>query len=750
MLRVEGLGLRAADAGRTLSMPGGARGTVSDSRGVRLAGGEQGGETRFRCAGELLLALRPPAAGAAPAPGREAWRLVLDREAVVEQASGRLSADRVEIDVLRPTGREGGDTVVESVRAEGAVALEGTGRGRDLRAAGSSLRARPLEGGATEVYLDGEPVVAVREVEGGPSGRSVEVRGRSPARFAFPEADGPVAAWFRGGAVATFVEPGAKEGDPPLHRDLSASSLAIRARREGERTLLEEVLAEGEAVLREGGRTARADRALYRPLEGGASLTRLEGAVAVSWPDAGALDPLAALSPGEAPEGSPGVLLLSTPGRVVVELPPGSDATTGAHFAADGGVTLRRAVGEREVYRLTCASADARLHPGSRGIATLAAAGSVRLDGREEGPSGRAYALAGDALDVRGDPSTREARTAEVRGTPGKARAEASFTGEDGRPFSVAADVLRFDRATGEFRAEGGVRGKGVLPEGGGAGLPGGKGGAAEIACGSLEGRLAGVGAGKGAEGGTRVLALTARDAVSVSTARERATGEALAYDAAEGTVLLRGDPAKVIATSQDAAAELGLVDRFESPAMALRIRDGELLEARADEGGLLVSHRAAGTAKGSPPPERYEARCRGPLLHVPGSTTLRGGVTLVHSRWKDGAFRPAERLEGAEEISVLHPPGRAAAAKVERAIATSGRGGIEIASEEDGWRADGVSKVDFDPSGSALLLESSPGAPRFRVRSADGLMTCRRITFDYVRGTFREGVGVTIEGGGR
>lgn len=737
-LRVEGRDLDASETARTVTLAGGASGSVESARGVRIAGGEAKGATRFKCRGTFRI-LPLPAAPAAAA-GFERWRLVLDEDAVVDQDDGSLAARHIEADVTRPKAGAKGDTSVDEVRADGAVVLTGRGEGREFRGTGDRLVARPQAKGNTDAWLDGSPAVFVRETDGGREVRNLEIRGEGTARLGFPAADGPVAAAFRGGARAVLLEPPAKEGDPPRRRDLRSNSLSLAGMRSGSGpTRVDAVLAEGEAFLQDGDRTAQAKRIEFHPLAAGASRTLLDGDVLFSWPAAGALDPVSALAPagdGASPAGPPGTMLLSSPGKAVLEQPAEGSTEEGKRFTVEGGAVLRRVAGEREVYRLACTAIDGRTAPGRGGLERLVAKGDVRLAGREEGPGGRRYEMKGDLLDVRGAPDSREARTADVTG-PKERPASASFAREDGSPFTVAAPVLHFDRSDGSFRAEGGVRGTGILPEGR---TPGNRGtGAAELSCDRLDGVLA-RGAG---EGSTRVVSLDARGPVWIRTATEYVSGDRLDYDEAKGSLRLRGDPARVTSRTRGTDPARKLEDSCEAPELLLFLKDGALVEARADTGGRIVCHRAnAGST------DRFESRCTGPLSYRPEETRLQGEVSVLHSEMKAGAFAPKDRIEGADEVRLYRPLVSSQAGPPERVIASSEAGRIALAFESGEFRASGVARADMDVPGQKVTLESSPGAPRFRIQTADSTGTCRRAIYDYGRTRLLETVAMTLESG--
>jgi len=748
-LKVDGRDLDASEDRRTAVFAGGASGSVASAGGVRLAGGASGGATRFRSRGPFQILPLPAAAGAPAPAGIERWRLVLEGDAVLEQEDGSLAGRRIEVDLSREKGDAGGDTVVDEIRAEGAVVLDGRAEGREFRAAGEKLMARPRpKKGLTDLWIDGNPAVHARQAEGGREVRTIDVRCSGTAHLSFPREDGPVDSVFPGGATAVVVEPPADPAGAPRRREIHAATLSFTGMRAGSgSTKIESIRADGEALLREGDRWARAKRIEFTPAASGASRTVLDGDVLFSWPSAGELDPVAALAPGPAPKGggTPGTLLLSSPGRAVIDQPADGDASAGTAVAVEGGVVLRRVAGEQEIYRLTCARADARTKPGAGGIEALSAKGDVRLAGREEPPGSRRYELRGDTLDVKGSAGSGETRTADVGGGAERP-ASASFTGEDGRPFTVAGSRLRFDKETGAFHAEGPVRGTGVLPEGrgDGAGLPAAGGGAAELACGTLDGVLAQ----GGTEGSTRVKSLDARENVWVRTKTEFAAGDRLLYDAGTGSLRLHGDPARVTARTQGAPPEAGLEDRCEAEELILVLADGALREARAENGGLLVRHRPATAGKTPSPAGRVEARCRGPLSYTTAETRLQGSVRVVRSEMKGGAFVEKDRLENADEVRVYHAPSGGKAGRVERATASSAAGRIEVLSGTDGWKATGVARADMDVSGDRVTLESSPGAPRFRVESSGLVQSYRRAVYDYERHVFTEQLGATIEGG--
>lgn len=743
-VKVEGRGLVAADQGRTLTISEGAHGSVAGAKGVRVAGGDDGGETRFRCTGPLTIVPRTPAAGAPPAArDTERWNLVLEGDAVVEQGPGALAAKRVEFDLSRAKG--GGSAVVEVLRAAGAVELTGGDEGRDFRGKADRLTAWPRPKGETEVHLEGKPSVRLVEKSGADAGRTVDVAGGGTAVFTFPDGDGPFTAIFRGGGDATVADPAAKEGEPARRRELHAATLSLSGKRSGDGSRVEVVVANGDASLREGGRTAKSRRIEFRPLEGGASRALLDGDVRVGIPGGGALEPLGGKAAAKG-DRDPGTMLLETPGRVVLEMPRDGATDAGAKFAVEGATTLRRLVGEQEIYRLTCKGAEGSLQPGNRGVDGLTASGDVRLAGREEGEGRRTYEFRGERLEVRGAPGSKEAGSVELTGPEGPVPAAAAFTGEDGRPFSVSASRLHFERATGAFRAEGKVRGTGVIPESTGAGgsRPARGSGRAEIACGTLEGVLdAG-----GTDGSTKVVSLLARDDVWVKTESEYASGDRLTYEASTGDAALRGDPARVTARSDRAPVAVKAEDGCEARELHLVLREGRLVEARAPSGGRVVWHRFPdAAAKDAAPAERYEAVCKGPLVHTPATTSLGGGVSFDRSVLKFGEFVASDRIEGAEEVTIHHAPAKGGGSRLERAVATSAVGGIDANSRGDGWHATGVSRVEFDAAARLVTLESSPGAPRFRFESGTSTASCRRVVWDGAKKFAREIIGATVEG---
>jgi hypothetical protein len=575
------------------------------------------------------------------------------------------------------------------------------------------------------------------------------VRGGGGARLAFPEDEGPAAAEFRGGSTATWTLPAAGPGGSPRVRELSAATVTLSGMRAlGGTTRLEQANAVGSALLREGDRTARANRLEVRPDADGGTRAVLEGDVLVSWPGAGRLDAIAAGGPGAAPpEGEPGTLLLASPGKVVLDLPPEGSTDRGGRFEVSGGAVLRRVVGEREIYRLAAAALDGNGAPGGRALEHLRATGDVALAGREEGHGGRRYELRGETLEVRGAAGDDGPRTADLAG-PAGGPAEARFVGVDGHPLSVAARTLNLDRGTGALRAEGAVRGKGILPGAGGkAGAVRPGGGATEIACAVLDAVLAG-GPAAGEEGSTRVKSLDARGSVWIRTETEYASGDRLRYEEGKGAATLHGDPARVTARSAAATGPSGerLEYLCEAPEIRIAFEDGRLLEALAPGGGRLVRHRVlAGAA-----PERVEATCRGPLSYRPAETRLRGDVAVSHGVLQGGAFVNLERTEGADEVVLHHPPAAAGVAGgTVRAVATADGGGMTVdLGAGDGARVEGVSRADFDGATGRVSLESSPGHPRFRVRSKGTTTTCRRAVYEFRTGVLVEMVGATVEGG--
>lgn len=735
-LVAEGTGLQASETGGTLVIGSGARGTVTGAAGARIGGGAGRGDTRFACSGPLRIE-RAPREG-----GSSTTRILLRDDASIRQEDGSIAARTIGILLASdPAAKEGGHRI-ESVEAEGEVVLSGGAAERSFLARGQTLLARPLPGGNTDVRLEGDPSLEIAE---GPGGRRLQVTSRGPAALSLPEGKGPLRALFRGSAAASVLEPG-RDGGPGTRRDLTARTLHFAGDRgeEGAGTTIREVKAEGDAELREGERRARAQRITWTPEPDGGSRAVLSESVSVFWPGAGRLDPLGL--PGEAAPGSgdPGSLLLAAPRDAVLVLPPEGDGTRFTTVAVTGGAVLRRIVGEREVWRLTCGRIDGAFHPRTRGLSRLEASVEPRIEGREEGPGERRYQLRGDRLVVTGDEEGREPATALLTGAGERLRARASFTGEDGRPFHLEADAIDFDRRTGAFLARGDVRGTGVLPERSGAGPAGG---AADLACASLTGVLD-----RGAsQGSTRVRWLEAREKVWVRTASEFASGERLRWEAGEGSILLHGSPARV--TARSGAAALGLEDAFEAPTLRLLLAEGRLEEARADGGGLFVRHRVPDApAGGAPPPaERFQGRCSGPLLYRPAETLLAGKVSLARAVREGGEFREKDRLEGADRVRFLHPPGAAAtsgAGRVTGAEALSPGGGISVVSSAGKWKASGVSSVVYGAEGDTVTLEASPPGPRFRMESETSTLHYRRVVYDYVRRTVTEQVGASLEAG--
>lgn len=741
-LRAKGRTLEASESDGTIRIVEGAAGSVTRSGGADLGGGGDASEIRFSCAGPCTVVQLP---AASRGDGLERFRITLERDAVLEQGDGRLAAPRIEVDLSRPPGG-GEEARPEEIRAAGGALLTGGREGRDFASRADRLRARPRPDGSTEIRLEGEPSLDLRESAGGEERRTLRVEGRGPADLLLPREGGEVRASFRGGASATLREPATEPGAPPVLRTLRARDLHLLGDRAGASapTVVREVRAEGDAESAEGASRARAGTIVWTPVEGGGSRTRLLGAVTAAVPAAGALDPVAAAAPGKPrPAGGEGTLLLSAPHEATIDAPPEGDASRGAAMTVTGGAVLRRVLGEQEIYRLTCADLSAALHPGNRAIDRLVASGDARLEGREEGPGGRRYDFRGDRLTVTGDAGTGEARTAEILGTPGGNRAVASFPGEDGGPLSVAADVLRLDRSTGALRAEGAVRGTGVLPESRGPGPAPAARGPAEIACRTLDGVLE---AGE-KPGTTRARSLEARDEVWLKTETEYASGDRLRWDRDPGEAVLTGDPARV--TSRPSAPVKGLEDLCEAPRLRILVRGGRLEAARAEGGGRFVRHRfppAAPGAKEAPPAERVEARCRGPLAYAPAGTSLAEGVTLVRCVLQDGAWVEKDRMEGADRARLSHPQdadgsaGRLAAAEAE-----SDGAGLSVASSA-GWRATGVSRASM--AGATIVLESSARHPRFRIEGGGTTQAYRRVVYDYDKAIFTEQVGATVEGG--
>jgi hypothetical protein len=743
-LRLAGKGLEAAESTGHLRIGSDVSGSVDGKRGVRLAGAAADGPTRFRCRGPARVV---PLEAAARATESRRWRITLEEEAVVEQEGTRLAARRIELDVSR--SGPGGATEVDEVRADGAVVLEGRREDRTLRATADRLVARPRPGGTTEAWLDGSPTLRAATVAGGAETEVLEVRGGGGARLAFPDDEGPASAEFRGGSTATWTVPAEEPGGPPRVRELTAATVTLAGMRAlGGDTRLEHAVAVGSALLREGDRTARGNRLEVRPLPGGGTRAVLDGDVLVSWPGVGRLDALDAGTGPGAPPGDPGVLLLASPGRAALDFPPDGAADRGGRFEVSGGAVLRRVVGEREIYRLSAAALDGRGAPDGRALEHLRATGDVALAGREEGPGGRRYEMRGEVLEVRGAAGADGPRTADLDG-PAGGPAEVRFVGEDGRPFSIAARALRLDHATGALHAEGAVRGKGILPGGDPArgGAPRFGGGPTEIACGVLDAFLGG-GAVAGQEGATRVRSLDARDSVWIRTETAYASGDRLTFGEDAGSGVLRGAPARVTARTAAAAAPAGdrLEDLCEAPEFRLSFEDGKITEALAPGGGRVVGHRVVAGS----PPERIDASCRGPLAYRPAETRLRGDVEIAHAVRRGGTWLNLERTAGADEVVLHHPPSAAGVAGgVIRAVAAAegGRMTVDLGAGE-GARVEGVSRADFDGAAGRVALESSPGHPRFRVRSAGTTTSCRRAVYEIRTGVLVEMVGATVEGG--
>ena len=748
-ITAEGRDLEVRDEGRVLLLAGGATGTVKDAGGVRFSGGASRGDTRFRCTGPFRIESIAPPPGVPAGTRSDRSLLSLDGDARVEQDGGSIAGDRIRADLRR--GKNADEADFQEVRAEGRVVLEGRSESGDLRATGGRLVARPVKGRGTEAFLEEKPAVAVREKRADGPPRLLELSGDGSARVLFPEKEGPVEALFRGGALAVGTLP-PKEGDAAaLARriEVRAKTLSLDAvRQDGEKSKVRGVNAVGDASYAEGERRAHAERIFWSPRDDGGSRVELQGAVTGSWPAAGAMDPLSgARGDGVPPPAEPGTMLLSTPGRAVIEVPPEGVDAAPATFLLDGGPggssVVRRVAGEREVWRLSCTKCEGSLRGLDRSLETLVASGAVVLAGREERPDGRSYDLRGETLEVRGEPGTGRPLSAELRGAPG-APPSVSFTGPDGRPLSVAAESLRLDRTDGSLHAEGAVRANGVLPEGSGGSLSSG-GGRVEFACERLDARFV-----EGEAAGTsRLVSLAGKGSVRMKTATESASGDTLVHDAERGTVELRGDPARVTARPVPGAKDLE--DRCESSSLLLSFKDGSLHEARAPEGGMLVRHRVpADSAKsGDRETQRVEARAAGPIVYRPGETVLTKEVVTEVAVLRDGAFRLRYRMEGADEIRVLHPAtGPGSSGRFERAIASSRPGRISVDFREGGWTATGISLVEHDASGNRLIIEAEPGIPRFHIDGKEGAATARRVVCDLRTGTLGEWMGVGAETG--
>ncbi len=744
-IEAAGRDLETEEGGGRLLLSGGAAGRVLRAAGARVGGEGSGEPLDFACRGPFLLErlAAPPAYADPAAAAASGWyRITLADDASLAQGEGRLSAPRIEVDLRRgaeAAGGGGSDLPVTELRALGGAVLSGGTGDRAYEARSRDLAARPGRAGTTEVLLDGEPALVLRERRDGVL-RTLRASSAGPASVAFPRAEGPVTALFRGSAAASLLEEG--PGTAPPRRDLRARMIRVDAyRREGGGPAeLREVTAEGDAELVEGDRSARARLIAWTPAGDGGSRIALRETVAVHWPAAGLLDPVSAAAGGGKEAAAGGALLLSTPREAILLLPPPGAADRGAGVSVSGGTVLRRIVGEQEVYRLTCGRIEALLHPGNRGIARIEALKDVRLEGREENAAGRRYDLRGARLLVTGEEGEEEPREALLEGAAPGPRASASFTGEDGRPFTVTADVITMDRRTGGFRASGDVRGEGVLPEK--AGPAGIRGGRAEIACPALSGTLE---PGE-ARGVSRLRGLRAEGPVFVKTETEFASGDLLRWDADGGRLLLEGSPARVTARSE--IASLRLVDSCEAPEFLLTLSGGVLVEARASKGGTFVFHRLPASSAGKEAPaERYEARCSGPLLYTPGETRMGEDVSLVRStRDAAGGFEEKERLRGADALRILHPaaPG-STTGRFTSAEALSRTGSIGIEADDGGMGASGVSRILVDAATSTLVLDASPEHPRFRLVTGGREGRMRRAVYDYAQGIVTEQVGATI-----
>ena len=89
-----------------------------------------------------------------------------------------------------------------------------------------------------------------------------------------------------------------------------------------------------------------------------------------------------------------------------------------------------------------------------------------------------------------------------------------------------------------------------------------------------------------------------------------------------------------------------------------------------------------------------------------------------------------------------------ASGGKFAKAIATSPLGRISMESREGGWTATGISLVEHDAAAEHVILEASPGIPRFRMEGKDGAATARRVVYDLRTATLGEWMGLGGETG--
>lgn len=741
-VEVTGKDLRASDRERTATLQSDTAGTLRGARGARVGGGGGDEPLHFRCTGPFdILDTAPEGPGE---PGRTRIRL---KDAVhLEQGDGTLAGDNVVLLLARTStaSTDAGETRkadVESILAEGNVRMDAgrdmkelSGR-RSLHAEADRLEAFPLPAGGTASRLMGEPKVRIEEVLDGRTVSIMDVMSGEPARIVTGPDGDDMEATFPGGARGRQWLPGMGPDGTDLTRDITARELRLHGRREGGSGGAyrpTDVVALQEARFEEGERTASADRLRFEPLPDGGSRVKAEGNVAIHWPSAGGLDPLGPLGEAAVPPGDdPGSLLLRSPGTVTLEAPRAG----GGMLLVEGGALVRRVVGEREMWSLGASTLQVDLLENRGGVGLLDARGGARLAGKGEGAGERAYDFTGDRIVVRNTGLSDRPDAARLDGVP----ARALLSGEDGRPLLLEAPVLHFNRTTGAFSAEGPVRGSGVLPDSGGATAAGGNGPRpVTLEAGGLSGRFEAM-----AEGGRSKLAeLNAFGNVVLGTSSETAEGATLKHDGATGVTVLRGEPARVRSGSMAFPDAGPLVDLCEAPELTVTFAGGEIASASAVGGGRFVRHRVAPPGDtSSPPVERLEANCDGPMTYGSGETTLKEKVRIVRHAWEKGAFVERENLSGADMASALYSRGVAGSAGLVSATAVSSAGSLRVQSLERGWDATGVSKAFVEPGKDEVRLEALPGS-RFQFER-EGLATqCRSVIFDYRKDVFKEIVG--------